>query len=93
MNRTRHENADFIPVFLAKAGALGERAARAMCPNGSTFTLATKNERNVITLRDANLSVRMDGDPSTRLNGVRWSGKTDCTNESDGANPEVANDK
>lgn len=51
MDRTRPDSKDIIPVFLAKAGALGERAARAMCPNGSTYPLASLQKRNVITLQ------------------------------------------
>lgn len=53
MDRTRHENADFIPVFLSKAGSLSERAARAMTPNGGNRGLASRNVCNVITLRNA----------------------------------------
>lgn len=52
MDRTRPESKDIIPVFLAKANALGERAARAMCPNGSTSPLASHQVRNVITLQN-----------------------------------------
>lgn len=58
MDRTRPESKDIIPVFLAKAGALGERAARAMCPNGSTYPLASHQARNVITLQSELLGAR-----------------------------------
>ncbi|CTQ59157.1 hypothetical protein LA5095_02978 [Roseibium album] len=77
MNRTRNENADFIPVFLAKAGALGERAARAMCPNGCRFPLASKSERNVITLHKLQHSLFNEVQIPDRRSDHEQSGSSD----------------
>ncbi len=76
MNRTRNENADFIPVFLAKAGALGERAARAMCPNGCRFPLASKSKRNVITLHELRSSLVNEVPIPKRRSDHEQSGKS-----------------
>lgn len=62
MDRTRPDSKDIIPVFLAKAGALGERAARAMCPNGGKNPLASPQVCNVITLQN-DLTGLQDEDP------------------------------
>lgn len=51
MNRTRPDLKDFTPVFLATADTIGDRAARAMCPNGGIHPLALSGIRNVITLQ------------------------------------------
>lgn len=52
MNRTfRHQSND-IPLFLAKASGLSERAARAMCENGSSAQVDVRSKCNVITLRN-----------------------------------------
>ncbi|MCV0426113.1 MAG: hypothetical protein K5905_11620 [Roseibium sp.] len=52
MNRKLQTETLPIPVFLAKASAISERAARAMRPNGTEFDLANHNTGNVITLRN-----------------------------------------
>ncbi len=52
MNRTRHDSNSQIPGSLAKASSLSERAARAMCANGSNYPLARLQASNVITLRN-----------------------------------------
>ena len=52
MNRKHQTKTLPIPVFLAKASGISERAARAMRPNGIESDLANKTKCNVITLHD-----------------------------------------
>ncbi len=66
MDRTRPDSKDIIPVFLAKAGALGERAARAMCPNGGTYPLASLQNCNVITLQNEMTGLQDEAPVSAR---------------------------
>jgi|GEM_PF-3052063 len=42
----------FLPLVLAEAGSLSERAARAMRPNGADHPLAKLSVCNVITLQN-----------------------------------------
>jgi|GEM_PF-6633591 len=56
MNRIQDEQTEFTPLFLAKARSLSERAARAMCPNGTMPGVASNKTCNVITLQNSNSS-------------------------------------
>lgn len=69
MDRTRPEPKDITPVFLAKAGALGERAARAMCPNGGAYPLASSQACNVITLQKDATGIQHSDFSSVRQRG------------------------
>jgi hypothetical protein len=51
MNRTIHQDTFLIPIILAKASGLGERAARAMCPDENSRPCASTDEGNVLTLK------------------------------------------
>ena len=85
MDRTRPEPKDSTPVFLAKAGALGERAARAMCPNGGAYPLASPQVCNVITLQND-----MAGVQENDFSSVRHRGEGKCLSARRPGNGETA---
>jgi hypothetical protein len=92
MNRTAHQDTFLISIILAKANGLGERAARAMCPDENSRPCASTDEGTVIKLKTGMVDDRQvlisagDVDTETDIDASFGSARLNGALKDDGAN-------